>query len=42
MAVDDQGRIYVADLGNARIVRVDDIDGNGWTTYGTPGAPSPA
>ena len=42
VAVDGSGRIYVADTGNGRIVRVDDIDGCGWTTYGAPGAPSAA
>jgi len=27
--------IYVADLGNHRIVRMDDISGAGWVAYGT-------
>ena len=35
--VDRTGRIYVADSGNSRIVRVDDITGVGWTTLGTYG-----
>jgi hypothetical protein len=35
--VDDAGRIYVADPGNHRIVRVDDMTGAGWTTLGDPG-----
>jgi hypothetical protein len=32
---DAQGRMYVADRGNHRIVRVDDIAGAGWVTYGS-------
>ncbi len=35
--VDGAGRIYVADMGNGRIVRVNDMTGAGWTTLGTPG-----
>ena len=35
--MDRTGRIYVADSGNSRIVRVDDITGVGWTTLGTYG-----
>lgn len=35
IALDAQGRIYVAD-GN-RIVRMNDITGNGWTAFGSPG-----
>jgi DNA-binding SARP family transcriptional activator/DNA-binding beta-propeller fold protein YncE len=33
IALDGQGRIYVADNANDRIVRVDDISGAGWTEY---------
>ena len=36
IAVDAQGRIYVAD-GN-RIVRMNDITGNGWTAFGSHGS----
>jgi hypothetical protein len=36
VAVDRQGRIYVAD-GN-RIVRMNDITGNGWTAFGSHGS----
>jgi streptogramin lyase len=32
------GKIYVADGDNDRIVRMDDISGAGWTTFGTTGA----
>jgi streptogramin lyase len=35
--VDGAGRIYVADAGNGRIVRMDDMVGTGWTTLGTAG-----
>jgi sugar lactone lactonase YvrE len=38
LAFDSQGRVYVADRGNHRIVRADDVDGAGWATLGTPGA----
>ncbi len=33
--LDAQGRIYIADGGNCRIVRIDDMTGKGWTEYGT-------
>ena len=36
--VDLKGRIYVADSGNHRLVRMDDMSGAGWTTVGTPGS----
>jgi predicted nicotinamide N-methyase len=40
---DSQGRIYVADRDNSRIVRMDDIAGNGWTTFDLAGRyPIPA
>src|SRR5205807_9835371 len=32
VAFDASGRIYVADTGNRRIVRMDDIDGTNWVT----------
>ena len=35
--VDGAGRIYVADWGNGRIVRLDDMGGAGWTTFGVEG-----
>jgi len=38
LAVDGQGRIYVADRGNHRVVRVDDVNGTGWTTLGVLGS----
>lgn len=37
-AVDDAGRIYVADWANDRVVRIDDMTGAGWTTLGTKGS----
>ena len=30
-------RIYVADWGNHRLVRMDDLNGRNWTTLGTEG-----
>ena len=38
LAVDSSGRIYVADPGNGRIDRFDDMTGTNWTTFGTPGS----
>ena len=35
--VDAQERIYLTDSGNARIIRMDDMQGNGWITLGTRG-----
>ena len=37
IALDAQGRIYVADSENNRIVRIDDIAGGAWTTFGGSG-----
>jgi hypothetical protein len=34
IAADSSGRIYVADTGNARVVRLDDAAGSGWVAYG--------
>jgi hypothetical protein len=34
IALDAKGRIYVADTYNCRIVRIDNIKGANWTTYG--------
>ena len=35
-AVDSKGRIYIPDSWNHRVIRVDDMQGNGWVTYGEP------
>jgi hypothetical protein len=37
LAVTDSGRIYIADTGNGRIVRIDDMNGNGCATFGNRG-----
>lgn len=37
VAIDAQGRILVADQGNGRIVRMDDMKGSGWTAFGSIG-----
>jgi hypothetical protein len=34
LALDAQGRIYVADTYNCRVVRIDDMKGTNWATYG--------
>src|SRR5579864_7453020 len=34
IALDSQGRIYVADTYNCRVVRIDDMKGTNWTTFG--------
>lgn len=34
IALDKSGRIYVADTYNCRVVRMDDMNGTNWTTYG--------
>jgi len=36
--VDSAGRIYVSDTYNARIVRIDDMNGTNWTSFGTYGS----
>lgn len=33
LGLDEQGRIYIADTGNDRIVRIDDPTGAGWTEF---------
>lgn len=38
--VDGAGQIYVTDLGNSRLVRIDDMTGEGWTTLGSYGSGS--
>ena len=38
LALDSQGRIYVADTYNCRVVRIDDMTGANWTSYGACGA----
>lgn len=38
VAVDTSGRIYVADSGNSRIIRSDDMSGTNWTSFGTAGS----
>jgi hypothetical protein len=35
--VDGAGQIYVADQGNSRLVRFDDMTGDGWVTFGSYG-----
>jgi streptogramin lyase len=37
IALDASGRIYFSDVTNARIVRVDNITGAGWVTFGNRG-----
>lgn len=36
--VDGAGQIYVADQGNSRLVRFDDMTGDGWVTFGSYGS----
>jgi len=38
IAIGPDKRIYIADAGNNRIVRIDDMTGANWTTFGTMGA----
>ena len=35
--MDGTNRIYVADYSNNRIVRMTDVTGAGWTTFGSKG-----
>jgi hypothetical protein len=35
--VDPAGHIHLTDSGNSRVVRVDDMTGTNWTTYGSMG-----
>ncbi len=37
IAFDSQGRIYISDDFDQRIVRINDLTGAGWVTYGTKG-----
>ena len=36
--IDSKDRIYVVDQGSARVVRIDDVTGKGWTTIGKVGS----
>ncbi len=38
IAVDTAGRIYVAEWANSQIVRIDNLDGAGWTAFGSYGS----
>ena len=38
VTVDAGGRIYIADMVNNRIVRMDDMAGANWTALGSPGS----
>jgi sugar lactone lactonase YvrE len=38
VAVDPQGRVYVADQGNSRIVRMNGVNGSEWTAFGAFGS----
>lgn len=40
VAVDDSGAIWIADSGNRRIARVENMAGDGWKAFGAPGRPS--
>lgn len=42
VAIDSTGRIYVADAGNQRIVRMDDFTGAGWTTLDVSSVVTPS
>ncbi|MDQ0619173.1 hypothetical protein QFZ33_003197 [Arthrobacter globiformis] len=42
MAVDSKSRIYIADTGSGRVVRMDGIDGSGWVSFGVGGTPTVA
>jgi tripartite motif-containing protein 71 len=39
IAIDAMGRIFVADMVNNRIVRMDDMKGGGWTTLARAASP---
>src|SRR5260370_34537374 len=36
--IDSAGGIYVMDTGNSRLVRMDDMNGTNWISYGTVGS----
>ena len=38
IAVDSAGKIYVMDTGNSRVVRIDDMTGANWVSYGSVGS----
>lgn len=38
IAIDASGRIYIADFGNNRIVRMDDMNGTNWAAFGSTGS----
>ncbi|MCL5055170.1 MAG: hypothetical protein M1169_04405, partial [Firmicutes bacterium] len=38
IALDAKGRIYIADFGNNRIVRIDNMNGRNWVSFGTHGS----
>jgi len=40
VTLDADGRIYVADYGNSRVVRMDDLSCAGWTAFGKQGSAS--
>ena len=37
IALDPSGRIYISDISDSRIVRIDDMNGKNWTAYGSYG-----
>ena len=37
ISIGPDGKIYIEDTYNERLVRIDDITGAGWVTYGTEG-----
>jgi len=40
IAMDSGGRIYIADTHNNRIVKIDDLSGSNWETFGDQGIPT--